>query len=253
MKRYQSIIFGNFGNDTIALMQWAKKNNLSNLAVVSIDTGWSEINWEDRVAEAQTFSESCGYDFVRIKPKHSFAELVKERQSFPNTKFHWCTTFLKGLPINQWLDENDFDLQTIIYLGYRKVTNRRMTLLERIEKEQSQYYGNRLVKLPIFTLSTEERNRLVKEAGFRLLLHPSMECHPCIYYPFISITKLEDLDLKKVVSLEHSVKQPMFDIIHEGRFMDRWAEQKQAKSVDVSSEIEDTIQTYCPAYWGCGI
>ena len=43
------VIFVSWGNDSIALVQWAKENELDGVACVYTDTGWAADGWMDRV------------------------------------------------------------------------------------------------------------------------------------------------------------------------------------------------------------
>ena len=51
------VIIGNFGNDSIALIEWVRQQQLSNLFVVSVDTGWAAHEWADRVNQAEVYLE----------------------------------------------------------------------------------------------------------------------------------------------------------------------------------------------------
>ena len=47
------VIIANFSDDSIALIQWASKQNLSNLHILYVDTSWAASNWQQRVLLVQ--------------------------------------------------------------------------------------------------------------------------------------------------------------------------------------------------------
>jgi len=52
------VIFASYGNDSIALIQWAHEHNLKNVTVAYSDTGWAA----DLVADAGGKVRSMGAD-----------------------------------------------------------------------------------------------------------------------------------------------------------------------------------------------
>ena len=48
-----NIIFSSFGNDSLALIQWAIDNNLDNVVVAYSNTKWGRDDWQDRVDKAR--------------------------------------------------------------------------------------------------------------------------------------------------------------------------------------------------------
>jgi len=91
-------VFGNFGNNTIALIQWCVEARLNDVVVVHVETGWAADTWERRVSKAMAYIKESGFDSVLLKPKATFQEMVIDRRHFPSPKFQWCAGFLKGLP-----------------------------------------------------------------------------------------------------------------------------------------------------------
>jgi len=54
---YDHFIFASYGNDSIALIQWAYEKQLKNVAVIHSDTGWASPTWEERVTKAEQWVE----------------------------------------------------------------------------------------------------------------------------------------------------------------------------------------------------
>ena len=77
------IIVGNYGNHTLALMQWAHEERFSNIFVVNVDTGWAEKCWSERVSAGKYLADSYGFQTVTLSSPADFAELVRDRQQFP--------------------------------------------------------------------------------------------------------------------------------------------------------------------------
>src|ERR1700722_2467845 len=144
-----NILFGNYGNQTIAVMQWAYENNLKDVYIISVDTGFAAESWIDRVKAAENFGKKCGFTVVRLQSNPNFQNLIQERQDFPSTKFQWCAGFLKGLTLLNWLDQHDPSCQSIIILGKRKADSRANFDLPEIILE-SEHYNNRKLWHPLY-------------------------------------------------------------------------------------------------------
>ena len=46
------IIFASYGNDSVALIQWAHERRLTDVTVLYSDTGWAADWWAERVLKA---------------------------------------------------------------------------------------------------------------------------------------------------------------------------------------------------------
>ena len=119
-----NIIFGNYGNQTLAAIQWVFEAKLSDVSVVSVSTGWAAAEWLPHVAAAEAFADRCGFKVVRLASKPDFSELIADRQGFPSTQFQWCAGFLKGLVLLDWLDEQDRRGQATLIFGKRRRDSR---------------------------------------------------------------------------------------------------------------------------------
>lgn len=205
----QHIIVGNYGNDTIALMQWCHNQVLKQVTVVSVATGFAAHNWQDRVSESEALAAKYNFRIKQLHSKISFSELMLDRQDFPSSKFQWCAGFLKGLALLEWLDEIDPACQATIVIARRRSMSRTLSQLPEYI-EASEHFGERLVWHPLFDFSAPQRDELVKQTGLELLSHRSLECEPCVNNTANDFSRLSDVDIKRIVSLEEKIGKPMF-------------------------------------------
>ena len=87
-----NVISSSYGNDSLALIQWALENQLSDVTVVFIDTGWSAPGWLERVARCEEWVRSIGFTTVNVKPDVQFEELMRIKKGFPSQQFQWCSS-----------------------------------------------------------------------------------------------------------------------------------------------------------------
>ncbi len=204
-----NIIFGNYGNGTIALIQWAFEQKLENVTVISINTGWATQGWSAHVERAQRWVEFCGFKVIELKSPSSFDDLVRARKQFPSLKFQWCPLLLKGIPLLNWLDDLDPSCLSTILLAKRRAHRRNIDLPEWIDS--SEHYGGRTLRYPLFNCDDEFLKGLINRAGFRYLPHRSLECDPCIHNQSLDFQRTSVEDLLKLDQLEKAVNQTMFE------------------------------------------
>ncbi len=191
-----NIILGNYGNHTIALIQWAHENGLENVVVVNINTGWSAENWPKRVVAGQALSTSYYFQTKELQAPADFAELAIDRGRLPTAKFQWCTTFLKAVPLLSWLDEVDPNGEAIIYLGSRRADSRaRYDLPAQITS--SDHYNGRQVNHPLYQHNDTAFKTLIARSCLTFLAHQSQECAPCIHSSATDLNNLSDQDKKR--------------------------------------------------------
>ena len=70
------VISSSYGNDSIALIQWAHEQGLKDVSVVFVDTGWAADGWLDRVVRLESWVESLGFKAVLISSYMTFEELI---------------------------------------------------------------------------------------------------------------------------------------------------------------------------------
>lgn len=240
-----NIIISNFGNDSIALIEWARQSALQELYVVSVDTGWGAKTWSNRVDSAEEYLKRHQIQHVRLLSELTFPQLVKERNNFPSVKFHWCASFLKGLPILEWLDQVDPDLKATVLLAKRREQALALHDLQEVEPE-SHSYGSRRVWSPLYQHTLEERNRLIVQAGFDVLKTRSLECDPCIYNQGRDFKRLDRARIEQVAALESQIGRPMFsvpiEVVQADSFLD----------TDVAGNDKTIYYQGCGSEFGCG-
>lgn len=204
------IIFGNYGDNTIALIQWCHLQKIESVSVVHVATGWGDETWQKRVTRGQQLAQQYHYKTVTLTPAKTFPELILEQKNFPTAKYQWCPTFLKAMPLLAYLEEHDAENQAIIMLGSRRADSRaRFQLSEFIE--ESDYYGERKVWYPLFDLSNAQRDILILQAGFKILNQRSLECNPCIHKCYNDFTSVDSNIVTTISMLEKKLQQTLFE------------------------------------------
>lgn len=210
-----NIMSASYGNDSIALIQWAFENNLPDGTVVFIDTGWAAPGWLDRVERCEAWVRSLGFTVVHLKAKVTFEELIRKKQGFPNQQFQWCSSFLKGLPFLTWIDEIDTSNQAVVLIGKRREES-----VERADTpefiESSPYHGGRKLRHPLYLHCEPERDALILRAGFTPLPHRSKECSPCVNANKKDLRELSQFEIGRVKTLEADTGQTMFRTAKKG-------------------------------------
>jgi 3'-phosphoadenosine 5'-phosphosulfate sulfotransferase (PAPS reductase)/FAD synthetase len=200
-----------YGNDSVALLQWAKDANLDLFGRVTAaycDTGWAKPDWAARVIAGENFARSLGFDVVRINSM-GMAELVRMKKGWPGNGQQFCTIHLKGVPFLNWIDEIDPDYEAVVCIGKRREESEaRKDTPEYIES--SEFHGGRRVWHPLFMHDERMRNELLQRAGFEVLPHRSEECNPCVNANRGDINRLSADEMAKVNRLEVEIGKPMF-------------------------------------------
>ena len=248
------VIFGNYGDETIALMQWAHERQLAAVTVVHIDTGWAAAGWQARVEQAQAYAKQCTFKVATLPAKKNFAQLMKAQKNFPTTKFQWCAGFLKGLAFLEWLDQVDPAAEATILMGLRRAISGSHINLPEFVEESSQF-GERKMWYPLFACSNEQRDRLIQSAGFEILNHRSLECDPCVNNTPIDFIRLQNADIEKTAMLEQQLDKFMFAPQSYGdsqgiKQVVAWIKKNDTVAKSNGSEQFDMG---CGAPFGCGL
>lgn len=240
------IINGNYGNPTIALLQWAYENALPAVTVLSVDTGWAATAWNVWMEQVQDYARACDFSSKVTKSRVDFANLVRDRQNFPTQKFQWCAGILKGLPLLDYLDSIDPQCEATILMGKRQLDLLHYGELPEFI-EESDHFGGRRVWHPLRLSDDATFYALIKRAGFAPLPHRSLECDPCIHNTVRDFQRLSEQDVLKLQSLEKEMGRSMFELPIENI-------QQQAKtSVDSSLQnIQQAFYKSCGSPFGCG-
>lgn len=248
------LIISNYGNDSIALIQWAFEQQLKDVHVLYVETGWAASEWSERVTRGEIWVKQLGFNPVHLMPTLQFKALVIDKGEFPTTKFQWCAGILKGLPILDWLDQVDSRIETTILLGSRRDASRRFAYLEEFLQE-SEHYGDRKVWHPLFLHTLTQRDELIKKTPFPLVTHRSLECDPCVNSNEIDFQRISLETIVKAVQLEQAVGRPMFhvaELAEDASIYDviTWAKQQSPSSNTSSAHFFDMG---CGSPYGCGL
>lgn len=203
-------IIANFGDDSVSLIQWAHQKKIKNVVVLSVNTGWQAECWEERMNIAKNWLNSLKIKHHHLCCQNNFQTLVKTRKHFPSQTFSWCSSFLKGITILDWLELNDKDGKATIFLAHqRNMSDTQFDLPKYIKS--SIKFDNRPVYYPLVKINKYTRNQLIKKTPFKIPLnHRSLECQPCIHFTKNDIKSLTNKDIKKIKNLENNIQQSMF-------------------------------------------
>ena len=239
------VISVSYGNDSIAMLQWAHENKLNKFGpvyVVYCDTGWANSLWEKRIIDGEKLALKYNFMPVQIGSKMKFQELTEFKKGFPNQRYQWCSAFLKGVPFLKWIEENDPKGNAWVLIGKWSGESRTRKYIPSFISV-SQYHGNRFIWHPLTYLGLQERNRLINASGFDILSHRSLECSPCVNANAIDFLQLNEQDIIKTEALEKIIGKNMFrPKRHNGaegiRQVIEWAKN--------SKGIEKKINKFCP-------
>ena len=102
------ILFCSYGNDSIALIQWAHERDLEDVVCLYSDTGWSASWWADRLAKGEALAQGYGFTTARTESE-GMLELVRRKRGWPGAggQGQFCTAELKVILALKWLNAND--------------------------------------------------------------------------------------------------------------------------------------------------
>jgi hypothetical protein len=194
------IIRSSYGNDSIALIQWAHEQELEGVTVMYSDTGWARKWWAvERVPQAEEWVRSLGFQAERVKSAGMEA-IVKAHKGWPFRLGQFCTEELKITPARAWLAEHDPDCRAIILTGLRREEseNRKKAPSYRLKSIND---GNRCMVAPLIDFTEAQRNELIVRAGFVPLDHRSEECR-CINSGKKDIARFDEEDITEIERIE---------------------------------------------------
>src|SRR5260221_8502238 len=106
-----NVISSSYGNDSVALIQWAHEriwshgHDLGDVTVAYCSTGWAAPGWQiNRVRRGEDMALSYGFA-VHTCPSKGMAALVRERKGWPGNGMQFCTSELKIYPFLEWIDQ----------------------------------------------------------------------------------------------------------------------------------------------------
>lgn len=226
-----------YGDESIALVQWAYEAGLS-ATVVYVDTGWAAESWQQRIQLGEAHAKACGFKTLRIVSEITFADAVIGRGEFPSSKFQWCSALLKGLPFVDWLETVDTAGHAVILIAKRAAAAlAHAALPEWIEP--CQFHGDRTVWHPMLAVIDAERDALLERAGFVPLNHRSLECEPCV--------NSTESDLERF-NYNHNDKQRLVELEQELGSSWKWK-----PALPVPEKYLDLFYRGCGNHFGCGL
>jgi 3'-phosphoadenosine 5'-phosphosulfate sulfotransferase (PAPS reductase)/FAD synthetase len=175
------VIFASYGNDSVALIQWAHEHRLRDVHVVYSNTGWAADWWAGRVKQAEDWVRSLGFT-----PHQTTCEgmegLVMRKKAWPRGgggKYQFCTQALKKDPALRWLAENDPNGEATCMTGVRREeSENRRDAPEWVTA--SEEHGGRELHQPLVRHTKTQRDELALKSPLPLLPFRSKECDPCV-------------------------------------------------------------------------
>lgn len=242
-----NVISSSYGNDSVAMIQWAHEAGLQ-CTVVYCDTGWASPRWPQRVAAGEVLAKGYGFPALVVKSL-GMPELVRMKKGWPGNGQQFCTAHLKGLPFLQWADEADPENAATVMIGKRRAeSEKRKDTQEFVEA--SEHHGGRRLWHPLYLHTDAERNALLERAGFEPLPHRSLECNPCVNANRGDFLRLSPGEIERVNDLEAEIGKPMFRPKRFGGIgiysVIKWAKDGRDRPSFDDEEAE------CASLFGCG-
>lgn len=201
------VLFASYGNDSVALIQWAYEQGLRDVVVVYSDTGWAAKFWERRVEELEWWVHTLGFWTARTTSV-GFRGLALAKKGFPTQRYQWCSYILKIEPGERWLAENDPEARAICLVGVRRDESQ-----DRAEFPSyllnSNSHGGRVMVAPMADWTEAVRDEFLRRAGVEPLPHRSMECAPCINSNKGDLVAISEEDVQKAEELENEVHETL--------------------------------------------
>lgn len=197
------VIFSSYGNDSLALIQWAYNQKFNNVVVAYNDTGWASEHWQERVEKAESWVQSLGFTCVRIASE-GMENLVRRKKAWPRGgggKYQFCTANLKQLPALEWLHTFDPGGDSICLVGIRREESpNRAQFPEWTEESPS--HGGRALWAPLVRFTARDRDFLLGQTPFLPLNHRSKECYPCVNAKQSELAALPLITIDRIARLE---------------------------------------------------
>lgn len=203
-----NVISASYGNDSMAMIQWAREAGLQAVTVAYCDTGWASPGWPQRIEQGEALARSYGFAAVRLK-SIGMAELVRMKKGWPGNGQQFCTAHLKGLPFLQWIDEADPERTATVLIGKRRAESEARKITPEFI-ESSEHHGERRVWHPLYLHTDEDRDALLARAGIEPVPHRSLECNPCVNANRADFLRLTPGEIERVSDLEAEIGKPMF-------------------------------------------
>jgi len=193
-------LFSSYGNDSLALIQWAHDRGLDDVCVVFSDTGWAADYWLDRVKMAESWVEKLGFTYARTESE-GMRELLKRKKAWPRGgggRFQFCTEALKKAPAREWLDRMDPEKEATCMNAVRRSESQNRTTAPEWT-DCSEDHGGRELWSPLVRHDEKMRDELIHKTPFPVLPYKSKECWPCVN---AGLRELWHLEEERIVLIE---------------------------------------------------
>lgn len=198
-----NIIFASYGNDSIALIQWAHERGMKDVIVAYSNTGWAADWWAERVMKAEEWVRTLGFCPEQIDSE-GMADLVRRKKAWPRGgggKFQFCTHALKEEPALRWMDGIDPEKDMTCLVGIRREESANRAQFPEWT-ENSEKHGGRTLWAPLVRHAEADRNALIAKTPFQPLPYRSKECYPCVNARKAELRHLDAAAIAKIAALE---------------------------------------------------
>lgn len=231
----ENLIFASYGNDSIALIQWAHERGLPGVHVAYSDTGWAAQWWPQRVEQAEAWVRSLGFTPHRIASEGMEA-LVMRKKAWPRGgggKYQFCTEALKKEPARAWLALNDPQGETTCLTGVRREeSENRRDAPEHVLASDD--HGGRELWQPLVRHTETMRDELVRKTPMPLLPFRSKECWPCVNVRKQELKLLDDEARNRVHVIEVRA-----GVNSKGNYRVMFSPARHGGAVGIDAVIED--------------
>jgi 3'-phosphoadenosine 5'-phosphosulfate sulfotransferase (PAPS reductase)/FAD synthetase len=198
-----NVIFASYGNDSVALIQWAHEHSLGGVTVAYSDTGWAAHKWVSRVERGEAWAQSLGFQTARI-PSIGMHALVLKKQAWPRGgggKFQFCTKALKEDPALAWLDVVDPEKDAVCMIGIRREESANRAQFPEWT-EESEKHGGRSLHAPLVRHTEAMRDALIAKTPLEVLPHRSKECWPCVNARIPELKAMDEDAIQRIEAIE---------------------------------------------------
>jgi hypothetical protein len=196
-----------YGNDSIALIQWLheydQKHSLGKVVVLYNDTKWAATWWAARVENAEkNLVQRYGFIPARTTAK-PWLRLLLEHNAWPDKLRRFCTEEQKIIPTQHWLAQHDPRGLAELVCGVRREESAdRANWPEYVTSDATN--EGRAQWSPLVFHTREQRDELIRRAGWEPLPHRSRECR-CVLANSQDIKTWSEEDIAEIEMIEKAL------------------------------------------------
>lgn len=195
------------GKDSTALSLWLTEQGIEHVRIFA-DTGWEH---PDTYRYLDYLDTVLG-EIERVRPKLGMRDLIVKKGMFPGRMHRYCTSELKVIPINAWMDRHDPECEGIVALGIR--ADESAARAELPEWELGGAGVDRVTWRPLIGWTLDDviaihRRHAVRPNPLYLQGASRVGCWPCIQSSKADIRLVADTDPARIAligDLERSLK-----------------------------------------------